>query len=89
MCEGKRVVVYTPLEVSKHCFQDDCWVIIDNRVYDVTEYVPRHPGGAMIYVNAGGDCTQLFECYHVAPARARCASRASQRSIKVHTNQFL
>lgn len=69
MCEGKRV--YTPFEVSKHCFQHDCWVIIDSKVYDVTSYIPRHPGGALIYVKAGGDCTQLFESYHFATQRAR------------------
>lgn len=26
--------------------------------------VPKHPGGSLIYVKAGQDCTQLFESYH-------------------------
>ena len=80
MCEGGKRV-YTPAEVSKHCFQHDCWVIIDNKVYDVTSYVPRHPGGALIYVKAGGDCTQLFASYHLATHRARCATRTALQHI--------
>ncbi len=26
--------------------------------------VPKHPGGSLIHVKAGQDCTQLFESYH-------------------------
>lgn len=74
--------MYTAFEVSKHCFQHDCWVIIDNKVYDVTSYVPRHPGGALIYVKAGGDCTQLFESYHLSSHRARYGmTTACQRRV--------
>ena len=31
--------------------------------------VPQHPGGPLIYVAAGKDCTQLFDAYH--PLRVR------------------
>jgi cytochrome b involved in lipid metabolism len=61
----RRVV--TAAEVARHTSPSDCWVIVHGKVYDVTEYVPRHPGGAMIYVKAGGDCTQLFDSYHTKP----------------------
>eukprot|EP00892_Ulva_mutabilis_P010816 jgi/Ulvmu1/8106/UM004_0345.1 len=54
-------------EVAKHCTPQDCWVIVHGSVFDVTAYVPRHPGGAMIYVKAGGDCSQLFDSYHTNP----------------------
>lgn len=33
--------------------QDDCWVIIKDRVFDVTPYVEEHPGGLSILRNAG------------------------------------
>ena len=36
-------------------------MIVHEKVYDVTSFVPRHPGGNMIWVKAGGDCTQLFD----------------------------
>jgi cytochrome b involved in lipid metabolism len=59
--------VVTAAEVAQHASATDCWVIIHGKVYDVTDYVPKHPGGAMIYVRAGGDCTQLFDSYHTKP----------------------
>lgn len=60
---------YTMKEIESHSTPEDCWVVIDGNVYDVSKFVPSHPGGAMIYVKAGGDCSQLFDAYH--PIRAR------------------
>ena len=31
-------------EVQKHNNKEDCWVIIHGRAYDVTEFMPEHPG---------------------------------------------
>jgi cytochrome b involved in lipid metabolism len=45
-------------EVAKHNKSDDCWIIVDGYVYDVTTYVEEHPGGDSILNNAGGDCTE-------------------------------
>lgn len=60
---------FSKSEVASHNIPEDCWLIIDDKVYDVTAWVPKHPGGALIYINAGHDCTQLFESYH--PLRVR------------------
>ncbi|KAJ4726722.1 Cytochrome b5 [Melia azedarach] len=53
---------YTLEEVSKHDRAQDCWIIISNKVYDVTSFMYKHPGGrgALIYV-AGTDATESFE----------------------------
>ena len=69
---GKHATVAVT-DVAKHCTPHDCWVIVHGSVFNVTDYIPRHPGGAMIYVKAGGDCSQLFDSYHTGP-KARCAS---------------
>ena len=61
---------YTRSEVAQHATPDSNWIIVDDKVYDVTKFVPRHPGGNMIHVNAGGECTALFESYHPLKARA-------------------
>eukprot|EP00899_Mesostigma_viride_P006929 jgi/Mesvir1/16237/Mv08490-RA.1 len=55
---------YTLAEIAAHDSPTDCWLIIRGKVYDVTEWVPKHPGGALIYVRAGYDCTQIFDSYH-------------------------
>lgn len=55
---------YSVEAVSKHNTPNDCWLIIWGKVYDVTSWVPRHPGGMMILLKAGNDSTQIFESYH-------------------------
>eukprot|EP00028_Trichosphaerium_sp_Am-I-7-wt_P002604 CAMPEP_0168528946 /NCGR_PEP_ID=MMETSP0405-20121227/13585_1 /TAXON_ID=498012 /ORGANISM="Trichosphaerium sp, Strain Am-I-7 wt" /LENGTH=145 /DNA_ID=CAMNT_0008552515 /DNA_START=207 /DNA_END=641 /DNA_ORIENTATION=- len=51
---------YTKAEVAKHNAETDCWLIIKNKVYDVTDYVPDHPGELAILNNAGGENTEGF-----------------------------
>lgn len=59
-----RETMYSSQEVLSHNRPEDCWLIIHGKVYDVTSWIPHHPGGSLIYVNAGKDSTQLFESYH-------------------------
>ena len=47
-------------DVAKHASTDDCWMIINQSVYDVTEYVYNHPGGSEIARGCGKDATALF-----------------------------
>jgi len=46
-------------------YSRSCWVIIQNKVYDVTEFLPDHPGGAEIILRyAGRDATSVYEPIH-------------------------
>jgi cytochrome b involved in lipid metabolism len=52
---------YTLDEVKKHTALDDCWIVINNNVLNVTDFLNDHPGGAHILLNnSGQDCTELF-----------------------------
>ena len=56
---------YTLEQVQEHDKPDDCWLIIDNHIYDVTEFANIHPGGkALIYSVAGQDATDYFYELH-------------------------
>ena len=47
--------VFDASEVALHNKKDDCWIIVDNKIYDVTDYVIEHPGGDSILNFAGSD----------------------------------
>jgi cytochrome b involved in lipid metabolism len=51
---------FTLEEVSKHNKKDDAWLIINNKVYDITKWIPMHPGGMIIMKGVGKDATELF-----------------------------
>uniref|UniRef100_A0A2N9FE06 Cytochrome b5 heme-binding domain-containing protein n=1 Tax=Fagus sylvatica TaxID=28930 RepID=A0A2N9FE06_FAGSY len=54
--------LYTMQEASEHNTKDDCWVVIDGKVYDVTSYLDEHPGGDdVVLVATGKDATDDFE----------------------------
>lgn len=56
---------FTPSEVSKHNKEKDMYIIVDSDVYDVSEFVNEHPGGAKILKRvAGKDASKQFWKYH-------------------------
>lgn len=58
MMETDESTEYTAEEVSKHNTKDDLWIIVKNRVFDVTNYVDVHQGGENALVRwAGKDAT--------------------------------
>jgi predicted heme/steroid binding protein len=63
---GKPVELklYTLDEVKQHKTVDDCWMILNGKVYDVTKYIPFHPGGKKMMAAAGKDGTELYNKYH-------------------------
>ncbi|CEP63464.1 cytochrome b5-like heme/steroid binding domain-containing protein LALA0_S08e03070g [Lachancea lanzarotensis] len=49
-------------ELSKHTSCDDCWIAIHGKIYDVTGYLSKHPGGAQVMLKlAGKDATAPFD----------------------------
>lgn len=52
-------------ELSQHRKKGDCWIALEGHVYDVSLYLPYHPGGVSILLSVGGtDATALFYKYH-------------------------
>ncbi len=56
--------IFTWDEVKKHNKLDDCWIVVHGKVYNVTPWVPKHPGGSIISNGAGREATALFISYH-------------------------
>ena len=49
-----------------HNTPDDCWMVLHDQVFDLTDYAPTHPGSsAMITGSAGTDATVMYDMFHV------------------------
>lgn len=63
--EPKKMGEYTLEDVAKHNKPDDCWVVVNGQVLDVTDFLPDHPGGKKaILIYAGRDATEEFNMMH-------------------------
>ena len=56
----KSLKGYKLSEVEKHNKENDAWIIIDKKVYNITDWIPNHPGGKVIINGIGKDATQMF-----------------------------
>ncbi|ESZ90205.1 putative mitochondrial cytochrome b2 [Sclerotinia borealis F-4128] len=55
----------TGQEVAEHNSGESCWVIVHGKAYDVTEFLPEHPGGPKIILKyAGKDATEEYAPIH-------------------------
>lgn len=52
-------------EIAKHNTPEDCWMVLNGTVYDITDYAKVHPGGSSIlHKFAGQDATAKFNAVH-------------------------
>ncbi|KAI7687371.1 acyl-CoA dehydrogenase, partial [Hortaea werneckii] len=55
----------TRQEVAKHTTEEDLWVIVDHKIYDLSEFSLAHPGGLVVLLQyAGQDATEAFYNLH-------------------------
>ncbi|RDW74075.1 hypothetical protein BP5796_07517 [Coleophoma crateriformis] len=56
---------FDAMEVTGHNKPDDCWVVLYGNVYDVTDFLPNHPGGERAILRlAGRDATEDYDPIH-------------------------
>ncbi|KIL70694.1 hypothetical protein M378DRAFT_95200 [Amanita muscaria Koide BX008] len=74
---------WTPQQVAAHNTAS-CWIIIHGQVYDVTKFLPEHPGGPQAILNyAGKDATEPFDTFHAPDALSHLPSEAHLGSIPI------
>ncbi|KAJ5377929.1 NADH-cytochrome b5 reductase 1 [Penicillium cataractarum] len=53
---------YSMQDIAAHNTKTDTWIVIHGQVFDITEYLQDHPGGAEVLVEvAGQDATAAYE----------------------------
>lgn len=56
---------YSFADVAQHDTEQSCWAAIDGAVYDLTDWIGRHPGGRQrILALCGTDATERFHTQH-------------------------
>ena len=57
-------------EVAQHNSPSDCWSAIDGKVYNLTQWIDRHPGGAFVIKSlCGNDGSAGFNGQHQGQQR--------------------
>lgn len=55
----------TAEQLKAHNKPNDCWIAIEKKVYNVTKFLKKHPGGyEVLFQNAGQDATISFATAH-------------------------
>ena len=63
--KSEDLPVYTLEEVAQHRTRQSCWVALHDAVYDFTEFLESHPGGARgLLRHAGTDASEVFAELH-------------------------
>lgn len=72
--------------MQKHSTPTDCWVVLHDKVYDLTAFAPVHPGGTgVIYRAAGHDATAIFAPLHPVGIEERLDAGAYIGDVDVST----
>ena len=72
---GSSPQTYTVSEVATHNSLNDCWLIVNNNVYDVTTFLGQHPGGAStISPYCGQEATRAFDTQDRGPRGGHSSS---------------
>merc|ERR1711934_1212990 len=58
----EKMSTYRLAEVKTHNTKGSAWLVVHNKVYDVTNFMQEHPGGEEVLLDVlGTDSTESFE----------------------------
>lgn len=61
MSSHSKLPEYSLEQVADHSTPSDCWIVIYDKIYDITHFLQEHPGGEFILLEfAGRDATLAF-----------------------------
>ncbi len=61
----KNKHLFSMTEIRTHHTKNDCYLVINNKVYNVTSYLDKHPGGAQTIIDeCGNEVTGVFAGIH-------------------------
>jgi cytochrome b involved in lipid metabolism len=77
-------------EIAKHNKQTDCWMLINGKVYNVTSYFGKHPGGnANMTATCGKDATAAYMTKDPNASTSDSRSAHSSNAISLLANYYI
>ena len=56
---------FSKIDTASHNKESDCWTYVDGKVYDITVWLPQHPGGSeIVLAMCGTDGAPSFRGQH-------------------------
>jgi cytochrome b involved in lipid metabolism len=78
--------IFSQSDIAKHSNKDSCWMSIDGSVYDVTVFIPTHPGGKAILNGCGKDASEMFHSVSAHSVGNQMANLLAKFKIGVTTS---
>lgn len=70
-------------DVATHNNKEDCWVAIEGEVYDITNFISKHPGGEIIVSACGTDATDKFNNRPISGTSHSSVARKMLQSLRL------
>ncbi|KDO27648.1 hypothetical protein SPRG_06919 [Saprolegnia parasitica CBS 223.65] len=67
MVQGQKAEKISWATIREHSRQDNAWIVIHHKVYDISAF-HDHPGGVVMFTQAGEDATDAFAVFHPSSA---------------------
>lgn len=77
---------YTREDIEPHSTENDCWIVVNGRVYDATSVLSWHPGGKQAILPHAGrvhmETTDEYESIHDAYAHEKLEGRVPREDAE-------
>jgi len=85
-----KILTLSMTEIAKHNKQTDCWMLISGKVYDITSYFGKHPGGSRTMVSTCGiDATNAYKTQDPSASSSGNKSAHSSRAENLLNDYYL
>jgi hypothetical protein len=75
--------------LKQHRSKDDAWTAINGKVYNMTAYLPFHPGGERELMRvAGRDGTYLFGMFRLIVVSVGCSCSIASLNSRLGQRRF-
>lgn len=79
---------YSWEEVAKHNSAESLWIVVSNKVYDISKFMEEHPGGEEVLLEvAGRNATESFEDVGHSPDAREMQAKYLIGTVSVRTSK--